>query len=120
MDLPEAEFWLGEVKEALGGDLPVFPLSAEGGEGLEALRDRLFRMLKVIRVYTRAPGKVENREEPFILPEGSTVSDLARDIHREMAKDMKQARVWGSSKFDGQAVEKSHLLQDEDVVEIRT
>ncbi|MHC4600098.1 MAG: GTPase, partial [Planctomycetota bacterium] len=28
MDLPEAEFWLGEFKEALGGDLPVFPLSA--------------------------------------------------------------------------------------------
>ncbi|MHC4778404.1 MAG: GTPase, partial [Planctomycetota bacterium] len=91
MDLDEADFWLGEFEEALAMDLPIFPVSAETGLGLEPLRDALFRILEVIRVYTRAPGKVEKRDEPFTLARGSTVSDLAREIHREMAKDMKQA-----------------------------
>jgi ribosome-interacting GTPase 1 len=120
IDLPDSDFWLGAMQEELDGRLPLFPVSAETGEGIGELRLELFRVLRVIRVYTRAPGKMENRNEPFILPEGSTVLELAHAIHKDLARDMKSCRVWGSARFDGQAVEKSHVLADEDVVEIRT
>jgi len=120
MDLPDAGFWLETFREELETELPLFPVSAATGEGLDALRDALFRFLRMIRVYTRAPGKRENREQPFVLPEGSTILDLAQRSHKDVKKGMKQARVWGSAKFDGQPVEKNHVLADEDVVEIRT
>ncbi|MHC5040434.1 MAG: TGS domain-containing protein [Planctomycetota bacterium] len=120
IDLPDAEFWLETFREEMGERLPIHAVSAEGGEGVEALREALFRLLRVIRVYTRAPGKVVDRTEPFILPIGSTVVDLVERIHKGMVKQMKTARVWGSAKFDGQPVEKSFVLEDEDVVEIKT
>jgi ribosome-interacting GTPase 1 len=120
MDLPEADFWLETFREELKTDLPLHPISVETGEGLETLRDALFAFLRVIRVYTRAPGKAEDRKNPFVLPAGSTILELAERIHKDMVRDMKQARVWGSAKFDGQSVEKSHVLADEDVVEIKT
>jgi len=120
MDLPEADFWLETFQEELGAPLPIVPVSAESGAGIERLRDALFRILRVIRVYTRAPGKAEDRENPFLLPEGSTVLHLAERIHKDLIRDMKSARVWGSAKFDGQPVEKHHVLADEDVVEIKT
>jgi uncharacterized protein len=56
---------------------------------------------------------------PFTLPRGSTVEDLARVIHKEMAQELKYARVWGPSAFDGQSVQGSHILEEGDVVELR-
>jgi ribosome-interacting GTPase 1 len=120
MDLPDSAFWLEAFREERRDDLPVYPVSAETGEGIEGLRGALFDMLKVIRVYTRAPGRKENRDDPFIIARGSTVLDLARQIHQDLEREMKAARVWGSARFDGQAVEKTHVLDDEDVVELRT
>ena len=119
MDLLEADFWLNEMKEELGEGLPVFPVSAESKQGIEDLRNAVFGLLGVIRAYTKPPGKPEDREHPFILPAGSTVFALAERIHKDLARDMKAARVWGSARFDGQSVEKTHVLADEDVVEIK-
>jgi uncharacterized protein len=73
----------------------------------------------IIRVYTREPGHEPDLEHPFTLPRGSTVGNLARAIHAEIAARLKWARVWGSSAFDGQRVMAEHVLEDGDVVEIR-
>jgi hypothetical protein len=57
-------------------------------------------------------------DRPFVFPRGATVHDLARSIHKEIAERLKFARVWGAVRFDGQTVDREHVLADRDVVEI--
>ncbi|MGZ6989253.1 MAG: GTPase, partial [Thermoanaerobaculia bacterium] len=105
-------------REAVGADLPFFSVSAATGAGLEALREVLFRELKRIRVYGKEPGRKADFERPFILPEGATIHDLAVHVHKEIAERLKFARLWGHAKFEGQQVDRHHVLADKDVVEL--
>ena len=77
-----------------------------------------FEAFDIVRVYTTEPGKPRDRRTPFTLPRGAAIGDLAVRIHKELLTTMKFARVWGSSAFDGQAVQKDHVLEDGDLVEI--
>jgi ribosome-interacting GTPase 1 len=106
--------------EALRELLPWTPLavSVASALGLEELASRTFVLLDVIRVYTKEPGKPADRERPFTLKQGSTVSDLALLIHRELSAALKFARIWGATVFDGQPVKGDHVLVDGDVVEL--
>jgi ribosome-interacting GTPase 1 len=106
------------AREAVGVDLPFFPVSATSGAGLEPLREILFRELKRIRVFGKEPGKKPGFERPFVLPEGATVHDFAAHVHKEIAERLKFARLWGHAKFDGQQVDRHHVLADKDVVEL--
>ena len=93
-------------------------MSTATGKGLEELRRAVFEALEIIRVYTKEPGKKPDLEKPYILPRGSTVLDLAREIHQDLARNFRYARLWGSSKFAGQQVPRDHPIQDKDIVEI--
>jgi ribosome-interacting GTPase 1 len=59
-----------------------------------------------------------DKDKPYILPVGSTVNDLAFQIHRDLPEKMKFARVWGEGRYSGQQVHRTDMLQDKDVVEI--
>ncbi len=99
--------------------IPFIAISAEKGEGLESLKERILESLQLIRVYTQKNGVVAN--EPIVVRKGTTVKELAEIIHREMAEKMRYARVWGKSvKLQGQQVGPDHELEDGDVVEIYT
>jgi len=106
------------AREAIGADLPFFPVSALTGAGLEPLRGVLFLELNRIRIYPKEPGKKPDFERPFVLPAGATIHDLAVHVHKEIAERMKFARIWGHAKFDGQQVDRHHVLADKDVVEL--
>jgi ribosome-interacting GTPase 1 len=106
------------AREAVGAELPFFPVSAERGEGLEELRRELFAQLGRIRIYAKEPGKKPDHERPFVLPRGATVLDLANAVHKEIAERLKFARVWGHARFDGQQVDREYVLFDRDVVEL--
>jgi len=99
-------------------ELEIVPVSAKTGLGLELLREKIFELLKVIRVYTKMPGKAPDMKTPFILKKGSTVLDLAESIHRELPQLIKNVRVWGSARYDGQSVNRDYQLYDRDIVEI--
>jgi len=58
------------------------------------------------------------RDRPFVLRHGQTVEDVARLVHKDLARSLKYARVWGKSGFDGQHVGREHPLADGDVVEV--
>ena len=92
--------------------------SVNSGSGLEVLKKNIFTALDIIRVYTKAPGKQPDMETPFILKKGGTVLDLAFSIHRDFPSRLKNARIWGSSKYAGQSVAKEYILEDRDVVEL--
>lgn len=99
-------------------NLDIMPISSETGTGLELLRENIFILLQIIRVYTKTPGKAPDMKTPFILKKGSSVLDLAENIHRDLPQLMKSARVWGSARYEGQSVNRDYLLSDRDIVEI--
>ena len=119
-DAPAAEVRLELLREFLGERFEIVLASAQTGAGLQGVRDQLFRLLDVIRIYTKTPGKPADRTNPYTLPVGSTVLDLARVIHQDLEQSLKYARIWGSGIFDGQTVKRDHELQDGDMVEIHT
>ncbi len=120
MDHPAAEANLGLLMELVGDALPVVRVSAATGAGLEVLRRAIFEGLRVVRVYTKAPGRPGDRTSPFMLPRGATVLDAARSVHQEFAQSLKYARLWGRERFEGQMVGRDHVLEDEDMVEFHT
>ena len=106
------------INELMPGIDEILPLSAEKGDNLDKFKEMLFNKLNIIRIYTKAPGKDPDLEKPFTLKKGATVYDFAQKIHRDIAKNLKKARVWGSARFDGQSVAKDYLLEDGDIVEL--
>jgi ribosome-interacting GTPase 1 len=80
--------------------------------------EALCRFLGRIVVMARDP---HSREEPlaYAIRSGGTVVDLAEEIHKELSRRAKRARVWGrSARFPGQEVGLAHRLEPGDVVEI--
>jgi ribosome-interacting GTPase 1 len=101
-----------------GGQFPVVFISIKNQANLDILKEKIFQALQVIRVYTKIPGRKEDLDKPYVLPYGSTVFDAAKVIHNELADRMNYARLWGSEKYDGQRVERDHVLEDRDIIEI--
>jgi len=93
-------------------------ISAETGAGLDKLPGSLFSLLNIIRVYAKPPSKKPDMDDPFTLPAGSTVMDLATAIHRELAEKLKFARIWGTGVYDGQNAQRNHILNDKDIIEL--
>jgi uncharacterized protein len=108
------------LQEVLGAGTPIMAGSAETGAGLDDLPRVLFAALRLIRVYTKKPGKRFERGVPFVLPVGATVMDAAPVIHKELAERMRFARVWGSGKHQGVSVARDHVLADGDILEIHS
>ncbi len=117
-DADQAEENFEALRELRPDLLPMLSTSAETGRGLDTLAARCFEMLDVVRIYSKEPGKPADMDRPFVLPRGSTVLDLASEIHRDMAEHLKRARIWGSEKYDGQPVQQDHVLADRDVIEL--
>jgi ribosome-interacting GTPase 1 len=115
------------LKELYGSEFPILRVSTRSGEGLDVLRDAIYRCLGILRIFSKPPGREPDLASPFVLKQGSTVLDLAGMVHKDFLTHLKSARVWGSpisarpggsTKYAGQAVERDHLLADGDVVEL--
>lgn len=116
-DLPGAADRVELLRGVLGDRMAVLPASAVTGEGLDRLAAGMFfDLLGKIRVYTHPPGKKVDFSSPFVLEAGTTVLGAAREIHKEIADTLKYARVWGKVVFEGQMVQRDHILSDGDVI----
>ncbi len=100
------------------GQLPVIAISAKDGTGLEELGLKIYKMLDIIRVYTKMPGKKADLTDPVVLKRGSTLQDAATSVHKDFGQKLKFARIWGSGKHDGIMAKRDHILQDGDIVEL--
>ncbi len=118
MDLIESADNYEVIKELYGERFPIIPVSSETGQGLEDLKRQVFRMLDVVRIYTKVPGKPADMDTPYVVPRGTTVIELATMIHKDFAEKLRYARIWGASKFEGQMVSRDHVLEDRDVIEL--
>jgi len=111
----------GQVSEILKGlrGWKVVPVSAAKGEGLERLKETIFRELDLIRIYLKPQGGEADMEEPLVIKRGSTVEMVCRAIHRDFVERFRFARVWGrSARFPGQRVGLEHVVEDGDVITI--
>jgi len=120
-DSPQAGTMLQRLNQFLGGLLPIIPVSCQTRMGLERLGAEIFRALDIIRTYTKEPGDRQPSINPFILKHGSTVADLAKQIHSDFIKRFAYARVWAKRlAFSPRRVGPSFVLEDKDVVELHT
>ena len=117
LDSAEAEKNFVLVQEKFYNFHPI-AVSAAQGQNLENLRNEIFLFLKVIRAYTKTPGKEPDLKHPVILKKGSTVLDFAASIHKDFVEKLRYARIWGSEKYKGQRVQRDHLLDDGDIIEL--
>jgi hypothetical protein len=116
--------YLPTVKEhlrdhGLDPDEVVF-ISAEEERGLDALKEKIWEALGMIRVYMDKPGRGVDYEEPLVLREGeNTVDDALEKLGGTLDERFRFARVTGpSAKHDEQQVGRDHELQDEDVMRV--
>jgi ribosome-interacting GTPase 1 len=109
---------LEKLKKSCKYPFEFVEISTESVEGLDELPGTFFRLLKIIRVYAKPPGKKPDLDEPFTLSAGSTVMDLAGAVHRQLAERLKFARIWGTGVYDGQNAPRNHILHDKDIVEL--
>lgn len=118
-DLEFAETNLKLLNAYVGDKLPILAVSCKTGTGLEKLGEILFKTLDVIRVYTKEPNQKEFSKKPYILKKGSTVYDLAKNIHSDFSRNFSFAKVWSKRLvFSPQKVGSSFVLDDGDIVEI--
>ncbi|MFW6159998.1 MAG: GTPase [Acidobacteriota bacterium] len=117
-DLHEASSRAAELKEAVSPHHNLILISALSGTGLSSLKEKIYSFLRILRVYSKIPGKKAELSEPFIFKQGSTLMDMARAVHKDFAEKLKYARIWGKVKFDGQKVTREYILHDEDIIEL--
>ncbi len=120
-DLPEGRQVSLELAKHIPEGLPTLFTSCLTGQGLKDVGVMLFRNLGIIRVYTKEPNEPKPSQFPFVVREGTTVGDLARSIHTDLANMYRYSRIWGpTSRFAGERVGPDHVLGDRDIVEIHT
>ena len=118
IDLSQTKESLVVLEENFRDKLPIVVISAKNGIGLEELKLKLYEMLDVIRVYTKAPGDKPDFSEPIVLSRGATLEDTAVEVHKDFLAKLKYARVWGSGKHAGVMVKRDHIMQDGDIIEL--
>ena len=119
IDAPQGENNFAAWQELYQAQFKAEPVSALSDDCLAQLRQRLFDVLEIVRVYTKAPGKKpQENPTPYVLKRGSTIVDVASTVHKDIAQSFKFARVWGKTKFEGQMVERSYMVEDGDLVEL--
>ncbi len=119
-DDPDVEMRLEFLREMIPQQFETICVDLDDSEQREKLREKIYRFLDVIRVYTKRPGKPAEKDDPFTIPAGGTVEDVAYKVHRDLAEQLKFAKVWGESGHDGQSVGRDHVLCDGDVVELHS
>jgi small GTP-binding protein len=86
---------------------------------IDFMLERLWDHLNIIRIFTKPRGQRPSFKEPLILRKGATIEHVCHRIHRDFAKKLKYALVWGTSaKHEPQRVGLNHPVEEEDVVQL--
>jgi len=119
-DSPDAEVACELLREVIKDRFKTVLVSVRKKETFLSLGRAVFDMFGIIRVYSKKPGKPPEMDTPFVLPEGSTVIELAEKVHKVLAERFSFARLWRKGGIEGQRVGRSEELKDMDIVEIHT
>jgi ribosome-interacting GTPase 1 len=117
-DAEEAGLAFDLLQELYAPRFRMARASGATGSGLADLGEAIFTALGKVRVYLKARGSEPDRDEPLVLSSGSKVEDAAVSLHKDWARRLKFASLWGSAKFPGQRVGRDYVLSDGDVIEL--
>jgi ribosome-interacting GTPase 1 len=92
-------------------------VSAKTGEGLPRMKEEVWKRLHLIRIYTKSPTGAA-ATKPLTMPAGATVEQAVRQVHKQLLKDFKFARIFDDTRFSGKKVGLEYGLKDRDVLEI--
>ncbi len=118
IDLPGSETNVAVLKSNLDSPYNIIPISTLEETGLDELKNRIFAMLKIVRVYSKMPGKKVDKKDPYVFQVGDTLMDMAKTVHKDFSQKLKFARIWGEGKYQGQKVNHDYVLKDEDIIEL--
>jgi len=97
-------------------------LSVKMGLNLDVFKDYLWDYLGLVRVYTKPRGKKPDFDDPLVLTNGrhgTSVEACCKQVSSKLIDYFDYAMVWGQSvKHAPQRVGLSHMLEDEDVIQI--
>ncbi len=111
VDISEAKKNIKALKYQFGKELIL--ISTLTSEGLDVLKERIWNVSNLIRVYT------ETSSEPMILEKGVNIEDFILKIHKKLLDGFKEAVINGpSAKFPNQKVGLTHILEDNDNIKI--
>ncbi len=88
-------------------------------ENVFALKKKIFEKLKIVRVYSKKPGKKPDFERPFIFKKGTKLLDLIEEINPQILSKFKHAKLFRKDLLHPKIVGKDYELKDEDIIEIR-
>lgn len=110
-----------KISETLKSKKYNFILISTKTQGaIEQLKEKIIENFEICRIYLKEPGK-EPTDKPMIVKPNSTVLEVANKISHQLAKTIKQVRIWGpSSKFPNQKVGLNHIVKDKDIIEFKT
>lgn len=117
-DRPQAEENLDVIKDFIDPGFNPLPVSITRENSLEELKEQIYNLLDVIRVYSKMPGKKADHNDPYVFKKGSSLMDMAKAVHKDFAQKLKYARIWGMNKYEGQKVNRTYILEDEDIIEL--
>jgi uncharacterized protein len=84
------------------------------------IKNKIWSSLNLIYVFTKTPGKKKDYP-PVALRKGSSIKELALNVHKDFVKKFDFAKVWGkSAKHEGMKCGLKHILQTNDIIELHT
>ncbi|OGM30534.1 hypothetical protein A2630_02085 [Candidatus Woesebacteria bacterium RIFCSPHIGHO2_01_FULL_44_10] len=88
-------------------------VSAQTGEELNKLREKIWEVLELVNVYLVTKDEEPSYANPLIMKVGDTLIDVAQKIGQEFVQDKKRAVIWGTgAKFPGQEVSLISPIQE--------
>lgn len=107
-------------------------VSCELELNMDTLIERIWEELSLVRIYTKKRGQYPDFNDGLIVRNGATIEHVCHSIHRSLVADFRGALVWGRSKLlvrslliphsgtkhNPQRVGLTHVVDDEDVVQI--
>lgn len=102
-----ALFLVNKIDKKGGKSLPSHNIliSAQEGEGLNELKEKIWDKLGLVTVYLVRPDDEPSLNNPIIMKKGNLLSAVAEKIGTDFGENKKLAKIWGgSAHYPGQEV----------------
>ncbi|MDA7528009.1 50S ribosome-binding GTPase [bacterium] len=117
-DVQDSALRIEMLSEIVKLEMPLHQCELDKPANVGSLGKLIFESLDFIRIYTKKPGCPVEYVDPYVIPIGGTVEELAGRVHEELASTLKFAKVQSVNEDDAHTVGRTYVLNDLDIVEL--